>query len=230
MGFNEKVHAYIAAKYYLHLTETFGERGKAAFSHATRIYAEQRGSRMAQRAIRDGQPLTYETYCRYGEWVNTEEIAEMGAANQVMVASYNPDYEMHIYVCPWHSQFREMGMTEAGLAYCRDLDASICRGFNPQLQYETTQTLHDHDCCIQIVRSSGLTEVKRIEKNPANVRSFEYHCAHSFWTYHEITASVFGAEGEAVNALVLQDFRSDYCSEMADTLVRYRGTDFQVIQ
>ena len=30
MGFNEKVHAFIAAKYYVHLTEAFGERGKKA--------------------------------------------------------------------------------------------------------------------------------------------------------------------------------------------------------
>ena len=28
MGFNEKVHAFIAAKFYVHLTEQFGERGR----------------------------------------------------------------------------------------------------------------------------------------------------------------------------------------------------------
>ena len=77
MGFNERTHAFIAAKYYVHLTERFGERGKAAFLHATRYYGEQRGRRMAQRAIRDGKELTYETYCQYGEWVNTEEIKQM---------------------------------------------------------------------------------------------------------------------------------------------------------
>ena len=43
MGFNERTHAFIAAKYYVHLTERFGERGKAAFLHATRYYGEQRG-------------------------------------------------------------------------------------------------------------------------------------------------------------------------------------------
>ena len=31
MGFNEKVHAYLAARYYVRLTDRFGERGKAAF-------------------------------------------------------------------------------------------------------------------------------------------------------------------------------------------------------
>ena len=55
MAFNEKVHAYIAAKYYAYLTQTFGERGRKAFVHATQYYAGQRGRRMAQRAIRDGK-------------------------------------------------------------------------------------------------------------------------------------------------------------------------------
>ena len=81
MEFNERVHAYIAAKYYVHLTEHFGERGKKAFLHATQYYALQRGRRMAQRAIRDGQELTQATYNYYGEWVNTESAKEEGISN-----------------------------------------------------------------------------------------------------------------------------------------------------
>ena len=45
MAFNEKVHAYIAAKYYIHLKEHFGDRGIQAFIHATQYYAMQRGRR-----------------------------------------------------------------------------------------------------------------------------------------------------------------------------------------
>ena len=228
-GFNEKTHAFLAAKFYVHLTEAFGERGKAAFLHATRYYAEQRGRRMAQRAIRDGQPLTYETYCRYGEWVNTEEVAASGDGNQVTVAALAPDYEMHIHTCPWHTQFRDMGLAEAGLAYCKDLDASICRGFNPELRYETTQTLHDHDYCIQIVRNAGLDEHSNLRKNPDGLKSFEYHCAHSYWSYRDVAAAIFGADGEAVAAQVLRDFEETYGKGMADTLVSYRGTDFNTI-
>lgn len=48
MGFNEKVHAFIAAKFYVYLTEAFGERRLSrAFIHGTQYYAEQRGRRMA---------------------------------------------------------------------------------------------------------------------------------------------------------------------------------------
>jgi hypothetical protein len=228
MGFNEMVHAYIAAKYYAYLKETFGERGKAAFLHATRYYAEQRGRRMAQRAIRDGQPLTYETYCRYGEWVNTEEVKALGKANQAQRIAIDPDSETHIFVCPWHEQFKKMGLQEAGVAYCTDLDASICRGFNPEIGYKTTQTLHDHDHCVQIVTNCGLKEGTVYARKPEGLRSFEYHCAHSYWSYNEVTAAIFGAEGEQINAKVLKDFADDYGSEMADTLAGYRNTNFNI--
>lgn len=70
MGFNEMTHAFLAARYYIRLTEQFGDRGREAFIHGIQYYGSQRGRRMAQRAIRDGKPLTYENYCRYGEWVN----------------------------------------------------------------------------------------------------------------------------------------------------------------
>lgn len=43
MGFTELSHAFIAAKYYVYLKEIFGDRGEAAFLHATRYYGEQRG-------------------------------------------------------------------------------------------------------------------------------------------------------------------------------------------
>ena len=48
MGFNEMTHAFIAAKYYVHMTEAFGERGKAAFIHGTQYYGGQRGRRLRQ--------------------------------------------------------------------------------------------------------------------------------------------------------------------------------------
>lgn len=228
MGFNEKVHAYIAAKFYVHLTERFGERGKAAFLHATEYYAEQRGRRMAQRAIRDGQPLTYETYCRYGEWVTTDEVRALGENNQSKTVSTSPDMVSHIFVCPWNAQFKEMGLLEAGDLYCSDLDPAICRGFNPKLHYETVQSMHLHGYCIHVIKDAGLGGGKRPERNPAGVKPFEYHCAHSYWSYSEITAGIFGAEGKEINAQVLKEFEADYGKEMADALKKYEGTDFNV--
>ncbi|MGI6253678.1 MAG: hypothetical protein ACOYJV_09600 [Aminivibrio sp.] len=68
MKFTERSHAFIPARFYGRLTEEFGERGLRAFIHGTRYYGEQRGRRMAQRAIRDGRELDFEAYLEYSEW------------------------------------------------------------------------------------------------------------------------------------------------------------------
>lgn len=229
MGFNEKVHAYIAAKYYVYLTEYFGDRGKAAFIHGTQYYAEQRGRRMAQRAIRDGAPLTFSTYWRYGEWANTEEAKAEGCSNIMEYQEYDPEAVLHITRCPWHEQFKKMGLDKtAGAEYCRHLDQSIARGFNPYLTYEVDQTLQTDDFCIHRMKDPGFNGETDMSKRPENMRNFEYHCAHSLWSYREVTAAVFQSQGEAVNAQILKDFEDDYGKEMTDTLLKYRYTNFNV--
>ena len=183
---------------------------------------------MAQRAIRDGKPLTYETYCQYGEWVNTEEVKAQGLGNQSETTSLSPDFQIHIHVCPWHTQFKNMGLPEAGFLYCKDLDASISRGFNPEIRYEVSQTLHDHDYCIQTIRNAGLTPESNMAKNPAGLRSFEYHCAHSYWAYREVCEAIFGEEGTRIAERVLDDFAAEYGKKMADTLAGYARTNFNI--
>ena len=152
----------------------------------------------------------------------------MGAANKVEVPEVAPDYTMHIFACPWHQQFKNMGLKEAGLAYCSVLDASICRGFNPQIVYEVPQTLHDHDYCIQIVRDAGMSADKKPQKKPEGLRSFEYHCAHTYWSYREVCEAIFGEEGLAIGEQVLEDFAKEYGREMADILAGYRDTNFNM--
>lgn len=225
MGFNEKVHAYIAAKYYVHLTETFGERGRLAFIHGTQYYAMQRGRRMAQRAIRDGLELTQSAYNQYGEWVNTEEIKTEGCQNQM---EFTPDGKLKITQCPWYTQFREMGLKEAGTEYCKHLDSAISRGFNPYLEYKVDQTLHTSNCCLHRLETGFIGEGTEKGKKKEYLKNFEYHCAHSYWAYNEVTTAIFGAGGERVNSLVLQDFTQDYGANMADILCSYRDTNFNV--
>ena len=229
MGFNEKVHAYIAAKYHTYLTGKFEERGRRAFIHATQYYAEQRGRRMAQRAIRDGKELNFTNYYRYGEWVNTQDVKDLGCNNIMKFVKYEPDGELHFTQCPWATQFHEMGLNNtAGAEYCRHLDNSIVRGYNPYLTYEVDQTIETEDYCIHRMGPVDFDENTDLSKKPENLRDFEYHCAHSYWAYNEVTAAIFGAEGMGVNAQVLADLAADYGQDMADTLMKYKDTNFNV--
>lgn len=225
MGFNEKTHAYIAAKYYYYLTETFQNRGLAAFIHGTQYYALQRGRRMAQMAIRQGEELTQSAYNYYGEWVGTEDMKREGCQNQ---SEITPDGTLKITQCPWYTQFKDMGLEEAGKEYCRHLDSAISRGFNPYLNYVVDQTLHTGPCCIHRLAGGDIGEGMDRGKYAGGLKDFEYHCAHSFWAYHEVTSAIFLSQGEKVNENVLRDFSQDYGREMADRIWQYRDTNFNV--
>ena len=122
----ERTHAFLAARYYEYLTRKFGQQGKAAFVHATRHYAEQRGRRMARRALRDGEELNWTSYYRYGEWVSSPECIAEGTSNQHSFIRYEPEGVLKITRCPWKAQFAEMGVDgTAGALYCSVLDDSI---------------------------------------------------------------------------------------------------------
>ena len=46
-------------------------------------------------------------------------------ANRREPVAISPDYTLHIHCCPWHTQFKEMGLIEAGHDYCEHLVESF---------------------------------------------------------------------------------------------------------
>ena len=224
MGFNESVHAFIAARYYTRLEEKFGPRAEPAFIHAVQYYAGQRGRRMAQRAIRDGRPLTHATFLQYGELKMTDEVEP----TQRRLVSRAPDYELHITACPWHAQFARMGCLKAGDVYCRHVDEALCRGFSPDIPFEALQNLNSADHCVHRVvgaNPEGLPDAPPVERGK---RDFSYHCGHLYWSFSETIAAIFGAAGERVAARVLADVAETYGAAMADELACWRHTDFNI--
>ena len=156
----------------------------------------QRGSRMAQRAIRDGQKLDYITFCRYGEWEPSGEVVRTGNVSKTSVASYTPDYEYHVMTCPWYQGFQKFGALEAGALYCANLDEAINQGFNGQIPFRTVQTMHTADCCIFRVRDAGITPETDLSHREGSVRGFDYHCAHIYTAFGTVCTGIFGQEGE----------------------------------
>lgn len=227
--FTEKQHAFLAASFYQQLTMRFGDRGEQAFILATQRYAEQRGSRMAQRAIRDGKPLDFTTYREYGEWSSTQTAIEEGCQNISEIVANSPDYEVKIHQCPWAAQFKEMGVVRGGTVYCTHLDKAIVRGFNPYLVFETKQSLHEHPYCIQVMEGAGFKEDQQFDRKPENMRGFDYHCGHCYKTFREISVSIFGQQGEEAAAQVLKAFQEHYGRDMADRILDFRNVDFDVL-
>ena len=227
--FTELQHAFIAAQYYKYLTKSFGDSGLQLFIFATNKYAEQRGSRMAQRAIRDGKPLDFGTYREYGEWESTDTAQRIMGGFHQDVISYSPDYEIHIRQCPWAFQFKVMNMQECGVVYCSHLDRAIARGFNPCLKFDVPQSVNDSDCCIQIMRSANFNESQTFTKASENIKNFDYHCAHIFKTFGDLAKAVFKEEGAQISQYVMQEFAAQYGEDAAAVLRSFETTDFNTI-
>lgn len=227
MAFTERHHAFISATFYRILKEKELTGWQDAFLYASRRYAEQRGGRMAQRAIRDGKPLTIGTYCSYGEWMYTEEAKAENFPQSIHDKMEGNDSVRRYDACPWSSQYLEMGLKDGANLYCQDLDMSIARGFNPAVDYRVTQTMHDHGFCCHILGGLGKETVE--PKKPENVRDFEYHCAHVYKTFSDVLTGIYLAEGVLIAAEALRAFKDAYGAEMADALVRFRNMDFDYV-
>lgn len=217
--FNEYHHAYLCGYYYDELKKAYGEQGRLAFIKATQFYGEQRGGRMALRTIRDGKDLSYSSYFHYVEWKGTPGFAkiERSVTDGVMLSEN--------FVCPWHTALKEMELTECGAVYCRHIDASLVRGFNPELKFEAETVLHTSSSC-KLKFHIG-KPIEAFEKGDAPiVYDMEYHCAHLFWTFAEVIKNIFEAEGNAVIHNVKRRFAEKYSQDMIEALEKYRDCNF----
>lgn len=57
-----------------------------------------------------------------------------------------------------------MGSVEAGSIYCRYLDSSISRGFNPEIDYKVEQTLYNNPVCIHRINDGELNSKMNISQ------------------------------------------------------------------
>lgn len=215
---NERQHAYLIGAFYRAFTERHGERGKTCFVKATQYIAEQRGRRMALRALRDDRPLDYSTYMAYGE-------INFTLPNDSRSVGEGPDCELEITRCAWQEVFREMDLVECGLCYCPQIDRGIVRGFNADLGFVLKSTLHDAPCCDMIFQDAALYPVAP----PAGgKRSWAYHCGHYYQGYSRFAQSVF-PDGTEIIRQAEEQFIHD-CGEAAlVSVLQYAQTDFESI-
>jgi len=223
--FSEQSHAFIAAMYYNKLKERFGDTGTAAFIHATQQCGIQRGHRMALKALRDGKPLDIFSYREYSELIRTADAPE----TVLEVESVSPDYIYKITACPWYVQFEKMGALEAGAVYCAEIDEALYRGFNPEIGFTAPCNLSKDGFCRQVTPNVFLDEAPHIQQRNELAHTFDYHCAHLYWSYNRIVETVFGEEGKKINDEVLEAYGREYGTESIEILKSYKDTDFNTI-
>ena len=157
--------------------------------------------------------------------VNTEEVKAQGLGNQSETTSLSPDFQIHIHVCPWHTQFKNMGLPEAGLLYCKDLDASISRAL---IRTSGMRCPRPSTPTTTVSRSSGTPGSlrKRRSKNICRSKILRVPLRPYLLVPERGLRRDLRGRGVKASDAVLEDFAKEYGREMADTIADYKDTNF----
>lgn len=189
MFFDEKVHTDVAIAFYRAMQAALPEaQVKPLFLRCVQQYGEERGRRMAMRALRMGYELNFNAYQACGEWMSTRpELSDSRAAEPVPGMSHTRNYH-----CLWCERFRERDASDVGRIYCSEIDRSIVRGFNPDMHFELRGFAHDGDCCDFVF--GPCDPALQLARPDGGVKDFLFHCAH---TYHSFCHTVEQCSAEA---------------------------------
>jgi hypothetical protein len=211
------------------ITHLGAERGEKIVRMAVRRYGEQRGYRMALRALRDGEPLTMLNYMAYGEWRGEESESE-----QHMV-EMPPDVRSLVTRCPWNQAWRESDLLQVGRLYCLEIDHALVRGFNPALRLDVLSTLSNNERpCEFVFYDANLTpenlallnQKKSANQQKGAVMPWEYHAGHLFAAIKACLVAEVGDGGEVILQEALAGFAKRYGTEAVRTILSYQGVDF----
>ncbi len=195
---------------------------------AMRRYGEERGSRMAQRALARGHALDWTSYLAHKEWAAPDHPH----ASETVATT--PHWRMRVTQCPWNDAWQAEGLATYGRYYCRDIDQAIVQGFNPALSLSVGQTLPgDGDCCEFAYTGYVLDpeEEARLEKLRADlgdsvVMPWSYHLGHLYWTMLRVFQEHTGAAGLAILERALSTWERRFGTEAADAIRAHEATDW----
>lgn len=205
------------------------KKGEPAISKAVQQYGKQRGKRMALRAKNNDHALDVASYFAYGEWEVPSNDMDLKIIEKI------PDARLNIYKCPWNTTWKENNLLEYGKYFCKDIDAAIVYGFNPELEIKinSTQT-HGDDLCDFVFTDGNLTAFKMLglaykkKINPGNtvIMPWKYHIGHLFKTMGEVIDQELGTAGDKIIGDAMNDFIKFCSADHIEVIQTYKNTDF----
>ena len=168
---------------------------------------------MAQRCRRNGDKTDMVGYFAYGEW-------RWDAGFRKETIQNTPYFAHYVRQCPWCEGWRESGLAEFGQYYCRNVDESIVRGFDPELHLEVKSYLskpgshccefHWKDLSMDAETAARLGAISK-KIGTSCVRDFVFHTAHTYKTMLSCFALADPQKAELIGARVRGEF-AELCS------------------
>lgn len=204
---------------------------KQALLKAVTHYGMQRGQRMAQRARKDGMPITVGNYLLYGEWVATPGEVDLRTPR------FSPEVQLENRLCPWYAEWDKAGMLAAGKLYCSVVDAAIAKGFDADLNMELVQGRMQGDAYCDFFfrdRSMDENEVAKYQRNRERLggqakMNWSYHTAHLFYSVLEVLQQMLGEEArQKIEQAALLEYKKTFGSNAAKALIAYAKENFNL--
>jgi len=218
--------ADVIIAFYRQLADHHGDRGIAIFRKASEMYGENRGRRMALKALRDGHALDFDSYFSYGELIvqpelNIDEMtAEPGLVKEVSMR------------CPWSEEFLAQGCRDCANTYCRLIDTALVRGFNHALRIEVLRNMHDEENCVFLYRDKAIhagtldAQEKLFRPGQNEKRPMEFHCAELYHMYRRVVELTLGDQAQAVIDGARAFLLAQQGQEFLDCMDSYAEHDF----
>ncbi|QEE15164.1 L-2-amino-thiazoline-4-carboxylic acid hydrolase [Promethearchaeum syntrophicum] len=229
--FSPTHHAILFGYIAKEIISSYDQKGIYALKQAIRRYGKERGQRMAQRAIFNGDELSMENFLAYGEWIPGSEPMVS------TVVKTTPNLITHIQRCPWVDAWNQENLLEFGKIYCSVIDEALVNGFNSDLTLKIHSTLSfgDNNCEFEYCNVALTPEVqksideKKIQLGKSRLKSWEYHTAHLYFTLLNELQKEFGEDVKTIVINALAKFAKNFGQNLQNVVLSYNNIDFTTI-
>lgn len=210
-------HAILFALLSKHAVTLCGEAGKAAILNGVTRYGRERGKRMRDNALADGEELNLVTYQLYGEWV-----PEFPKQMETGILQKGPSFQNWVAKCPWCQAWNKHHLLEYGKLYCVNIDKAVYEGFHEDFQctllgdnlsFGGERCLFDWQFPLSEQDEIDLNE-KRQKLGTSRTRDFTFHTAHLLLSVGDTLEKELGEHGHTAVSGAVQEyirlFGSDY--------------------
>jgi hypothetical protein len=212
-------HATLFALFAKYAIESFGEKGQNAIYIGIENYGYERGKRMAERAIKNGDALDFISSQAYSEWV--PEKGEMAFG----ITETEPEYVTNVTKCKWCSSWEKHNLLDYGKYYCINIDEAVFNGFNEKFHMKATNNLSFGADHCEFHWGNPLYEEDRIkltkkkaELGTSCTRDFNFHTAHLLYSMSKTLKNSSEIDGKLIINKALEEYVALFGQQYLDVL------------
>jgi hypothetical protein len=168
-------------------------------------------------------------YLNYGEWADDRHWSDF------QPAQLRP-FVLEARKCGWCDSWKKYGLLRYGRVFCRWIDPSLVKGFNPEAEFSMGGTLSEGDERCRFffhgVFFAGEEDLKgdmaeRAAARPCRVKDFLYQTGHVLSAMRRNFLLELGlVRAERLIEAALAEYTSIFGREKADILIRESEQDY----